>query len=61
MNSLSGKISDSHIIKAILDAGVSPQSLIGTRTGVFMGCSVSDSRDVFTHRLPPKDGYVLVG
>ncbi|CAG9798235.1 unnamed protein product [Chironomus riparius] len=50
-----------HSYEAILDAGVSPQSLVGTRTGVFMGCSVSDARDVFTHKLPPKDGYVLVG
>jgi acyl transferase domain-containing protein len=48
-------------MQAILDAGISPQSLIGTRTGVFMGCSVSEAREAFMHRLPPKDGYVLVG
>jgi len=44
-----------------LDAGISPQSLIGSKTGVFIGWSMSDARDAFIHRVPPKDGYVVLG
>jgi fatty acid synthase len=50
-----------HSYEAILDAGISPQSLIGSKTGVFIGCSISDSKDAFVHRYPPKDGYVVLG
>lgn len=50
-----------HSYEAIIDAGISPQSLIGSRTGVFIGCSISDSKDAFVHRNPPKDGYVVLG
>jgi len=48
-------------LQSILDAGVSPQSLVGTKTGVFIGCSMSDARDAFLHQIPPKDGYVILG
>ena len=48
-------------LQSILDAGISPQSLIGSKTGVFIGCSISDSKDAFVHRMPPKDGYVVLG
>jgi fatty acid synthase len=50
-----------HAYEAILDAGISPQSLVGSRTGVFVGCSNSDARDVFMHRYPAKDGYIVMG
>ncbi|XP_070494680.1 fatty acid synthase-like [Chironomus tepperi] len=50
-----------HAYESILDAGISPQSLVGSKTGVFIGCSISDSKDAFTHRMPPKDGYVVLG
>ncbi|XP_070505891.1 fatty acid synthase-like [Chironomus tepperi] len=50
-----------HAYESILDAGVSPQSLIGSKTGVFIGWSMSDARDAFIHRIPPKDGYVVLG
>lgn len=50
-----------HSYEAILDAGVSPQSLVGSKTGVFIGCSMSDSRDAFFNHIPTKEGYSIVG
>lgn len=50
-----------HCYEAILDAGVSPQSLIGSRTGVFIGCSASDSRDMFQFKMTTKDGHTISG
>ncbi|KAG4073632.1 hypothetical protein HA402_000856 [Bradysia odoriphaga] len=50
-----------HAYEAILDAGVSPQSLFGSKTGVFIGCSMSDSRDAFFNHIPTKEGYTIVG
>ncbi|XP_070498587.1 fatty acid synthase-like [Chironomus tepperi] len=50
-----------HSYEAILDAGVSPQSLIGTRTGVFIASGGSEAKDVFVHRVPAKDGYLILG
>jgi fatty acid synthase len=45
-----GRILLEHAYEAILDAGISPQSLIGTQTGVFIGCSTLDSRDFYTKK-----------
>ncbi|CRL02266.1 CLUMA_CG015087, isoform A [Clunio marinus] len=50
-----------HCYEAILDAGVSPQSLIGSRTGVFIGVSNSDSKDMFIFKVPTKDGNGITG
>lgn len=50
-----------HAYEAILDAGVSPQSLRGSRTGVFIGCSYSDSRDSFSFKIPTKNGNAISG
>lgn len=50
-----------HTYEAILDAGISPQSIIGSRTGVFIGCCFSDSRDSFFHKIPAKEGYGVFG
>lgn len=50
-----------HAYECILDAGVSPQSLVGTRTGVFIGNSETDSKDVFCYQIPTKEGYGLMG
>jgi fatty acid synthase, animal type len=33
-----GRIVTEHVYEAIIDAGVSPKSLSGSRTGVFVGC-----------------------
>lgn len=50
-----------HSYEAILDAGISPQSLVGSRTGVFIGCSFSDSKDAFMFKIPSKDGHAVSG
>ena len=50
-----------HSYEAILDAGISPQSLIGSRTGVFIGCSHSDSKDLHLFKIPTKDGHTISG
>lgn len=50
-----------HTYEAIMDAGISPQSLVGSRTGVFIGCCFSDSRDVFFYNVPAKEGYGVFG
>jgi fatty acid synthase, animal type len=47
--------------EAILDAGISPQSLIGSRTGVFIGNSLSDSKDAHIFQIPSKDGWGIFG
>jgi fatty acid synthase, animal type len=50
-----------HSYEAILDAGISPESLVGSRTGVFIGCCFSDSRDAFLYRIPVKEGWGIFG
>lgn len=50
-----------HSYEAILDAGISPQTLVGSRTGVFIGCSASDSKDMFLFKIPTRDGHAITG
>lgn len=56
-----GRVLLEHAYEAILDAGVSPQSLIGSRTGVFIGSSNSDSKDSYLFKIPTKDGHAVTG
>jgi fatty acid synthase, animal type len=53
-----GRILLEHAYEAILDAGVSPQSLVGSRTGVFVGCSLGDSLDMYLTKIPTSDAVV---
>ena len=42
-----GRILLEHTYEAILDAGTSPQSLRGSKTGVFIGLSINDSFNAY--------------
>jgi fatty acid synthase, animal type len=50
-----------HSYEAILDAGVCPQSLVGSRTGVFVACMSSDSKDAFFYHSTTKEGQGIIG
>jgi fatty acid synthase len=51
-----------HSYEAILDAGMSPQSLMGSRTAVLIGVTCSDSKDYFSKNIMPTyDGFRVVG
>ncbi|KAG5675346.1 hypothetical protein PVAND_005256 [Polypedilum vanderplanki] len=51
-----------HSYEAILDAGISPQSLMGSKTAVLVGVVSSDSKDYFSKNiLPTYHGYRVVG
>lgn len=50
-----------HTYEAILDAGISPQSVIGSKTGVFIGCCFTDSEFSFKYNVPAKEGYGVFG
>lgn len=50
-----------HSYEAILDSGTSPSEVFGSKTGVFIGCSNSDSSHVFTHTIPTRDGWAFLG
>jgi acyl transferase domain-containing protein len=50
-----------HAYEAVLDAGVSPQSLVESNTGVFIGNSESESKEVFGHQIPTREGYIMFG
>lgn len=47
--------------EAIMDAGVSPESLVKSRTGVFIGNSFGDPRETFMYRIPAKEGFGIIG
>lgn len=48
-----------HCYEAILDAGISPRSLIGSNTGVFVGCSSSDSKESHAYHRQFTDGSLV--
>ncbi|KAG5669844.1 hypothetical protein PVAND_000135 [Polypedilum vanderplanki] len=51
-----------HSYEAILDAGISPQSLMGSKTAVIVGAISSDSRDYFCKNITPTyDGFRIIG
>lgn len=47
--------------EAIIDAGFNPAELRGTNTGVFIGCSASESEDYWTADVDRVNGYGLTG
>jgi fatty acid synthase, animal type len=50
-----------HSYEAILDAGISPESLNGSKTGVFIGWCFSDSLFSFSTYVQPKEGWLFFG
>uniref|UniRef100_A0A1I7ZWW4 Fatty acid synthase n=1 Tax=Steinernema glaseri TaxID=37863 RepID=A0A1I7ZWW4_9BILA len=47
--------------EAMIDAGINPQSLRGSRTGVFVGCSASETGSALTQDPDTVTGYTLTG
>uniref|UniRef100_A0A915JP73 Fatty acid synthase n=1 Tax=Romanomermis culicivorax TaxID=13658 RepID=A0A915JP73_ROMCU len=47
--------------EAILDAGLNPQDMRGTKTGVFVGCSNTETQDVLIQDPETVQGYSLTG
>lgn len=50
-----------HSYEAVLDAGINPKSMRGSRTGVFLGCCYCESEKVWIYDKNPKDGLGLSG
>ncbi|KAJ2944093.1 hypothetical protein O0L34_g18059 [Tuta absoluta] len=47
--------------EAVVDAGVSPAELRGSRTGVYVGCSNSETEELWTQDPDKINGYALTG
>lgn len=47
--------------EAIIDAGINPNSLRGTRTGVFVGSCFSESDKVLIYEKIGEDGLGIIG
>lgn len=50
-----------HAYEAVIDAGINPKSLRGTKTGVYVGCCFSESEKTLVYELSPKDGLGISG
>lgn len=55
-----GRILLEHVCEAILDAGVSPSSLMGSNTGVYVGCFNYDSLDYWMYDKTTRVGMSSV-
>ena len=47
--------------EALMDAGVDPQNVRNSRTGVFVGASGSESNEAHSNNVEEINGYSLVG
>lgn len=56
-----GRILLEHVFEAVLDAGVSPNTLMGTRTVVYVGCFNYDSLDYWLFDKTTRHGLSSVG
>jgi fatty acid synthase len=48
-------------VEAVVDGGVHPSELQGTNTGVFVGCSWSESEEVFLDKFVENQQFGLTG
>jgi len=48
-------------VRCALITGVNPQSVRGSRTGVFIGCSASEAHDAWTADADRVTGYEMTG
>jgi fatty acid synthase, animal type len=56
-----GRILLEHVFESIIDAGVSPTSIMGTKTGVYIGCFNYDSLDYWMYDKTTRMGMSSVG
>ncbi|KAJ6633803.1 Fatty acid synthase, partial [Pseudolycoriella hygida] len=56
-----GRILLEHVFEAVLDAGVCPNTLMGTNTGVYVGCFNYDSLDYWLFDKATRHGVSSVG
>uniref|UniRef100_A0A1B0AA77 Fatty acid synthase n=1 Tax=Glossina pallidipes TaxID=7398 RepID=A0A1B0AA77_GLOPL len=47
--------------EAVIDAGINPKSLRGTRTGVFIGACISESEKTWFYEKPSSGGFGVTG
>ena len=50
-----------HAYEAIIDSGVNPKSLKGSRTGVFIGACYNESEKRWIYGDISKEGFGIVG
>ncbi|KAL7036630.1 hypothetical protein ACKWTF_008883 [Chironomus riparius] len=50
-----------HAYEAVLDAGISPKAIKGSRTGVYVGCCFAESEEFMFYEKSVKDGLGLTG
>lgn len=56
-----GRMLIEHAYEAILDAGMNPKSLRGSRTGVFMGACFAEAERTWFYENVPKHGFGITG
>lgn len=50
-----------HVYEAIVDSGTNPETLRGSRTGVFVGVCFSETEARMLYQSRPPKGYALLG
>lgn len=50
-----------HAYEAVLDAGIPPKSLRGSKTGVYVGVSFNESEKLWIYEKVSKEGFGITG